>query len=337
MEIKTHYNILTLKKTWNRIYDNNSEVLPIHNFFFFKYLFITFYANAIKVFRRRIIFFHLTDGHDECIIPLLINNHRHTLTDLSIFGTLDYDDIISSTNDISFLTDCLTAILTRYKYYNIQLHEINENSLLYQILSHFCKSPEPCVAINCGCDYDTFLEKVSKHQRQNIRTAYNKLKKDNIKYTVMVYDRKHPILRQIWERCLEMYEANYRKNQTFLQKIWWRKTSPINNVLLHHDSRLIYVLYFNDMPVAYMGGVLREGQRTYYVPRLSADRAWGKYSPGIILLNEVIKILIENNTPTIDLMRGIEPYKIAMGGQVHYNYVITEKCCNLIPGNAHPS
>ncbi len=337
MEIHAHYRISTLRKSWNRIYNKQKDILPIYSYYYFKYLFIAFYVNIQKVLRRRIVFLHLTDKCEECILPLIINKHRHTLTNLSAFGTLDYDDVISTTNDIQFLSDCLTAVLTHYKNYNIQLHEINENSLIYKTLSHFCNSPEPCVAINFGSDYNTYLEKVSKHQRQNIRTAYNKLKKDDIEYTIKVYNKDYPITRTVWRKCLEMYEANYKKEQTFFQKVWWRRTSPINNVLLHHDSRLIYVLYFNDIPVAYMGGMLREGQQTYYVPRLSIDRTWGKYSPGIILLNEVIKILVGSKVETIDLMRGTETYKMAMGGQVHYNYMITDKCCNLLQENAHAS
>ena len=337
MEIHAHYRISTLRKAWNRIYNKHKDILPIYSYYYFKYLFIAFYVNIQKVLRRRIVFLHLTDKSEECILPLIINKHRHTLTNLSSLGTLDYDDVISTTNDIQFLTDCLTAVLAHYKNYNIQLYEINENGLIYKTLSNFCNSPNPCVSINFGSDYNTYLEKVSKHQRQNIRTAYNKLKKDDIKYTIKVYNKDYPITRTVWRKCLEIYEANYKKEQTFFQKVWWRRTSPINNVLLHHDSRLIYVLYFNDIPVAYLGGMLREGQQTYYVPRLSIDRTWGKYSPGIILLNEVIKILVGSKVETIDLMRGTETYKMAMGGQVHYNYMITDKCYNLLQENAHAS
>lgn len=52
------------------------------------------------------------------------------------------------------------------------------------------------------------------------------------------------------------------------------------------------------------------------VPRLAINPKFSRYSPGIILINETMKLCeSEFGYTEFDLSKGIEQYKIAMGGE----------------------
>ena len=71
-----------------------------------------------------------------------------------------------------------------------------------------------------------------------------------------------------------------------------------------------------------MIGLYNEKHNVVYVPRLSCNIKYLRYDPGILMLNESIKILLNEGIRIIDLTRGDEPYKFAMGGGDRQNYVI---------------
>ena len=89
-------------------------------------------------------------------------------------------------------------------------------------------------------------------------------------------------------------------------------------------------MFHNEEPISYVAGLYSENQNCYYVPRLCINNQFSRYSPGIVLLNEVVKVLIDEGVRYFDLMRGDEPYKTAMGGFVHNNYKLRCKVEELL-------
>jgi CelD/BcsL family acetyltransferase involved in cellulose biosynthesis len=92
--------------------------------------------------------------------------------------------------------------------------------------------------------------------------------------------------------------------------------------MIKHPQRKLFVLFVNNSPIAYMAGLYDERQKAYYVPRLCINDEYGRYSPGIILVNETAKYLIDHGATLLDLMEGDEKYKLAMGGVVTNNHQI---------------
>ena len=104
--------------------------------------------------------------------------------------------------------------------------------------------------------------------------------------------------------------------------IEFRLRNPYHHILVKHPQQKVFILASDNKPIAYMAGLYNEQQKIYYVPRLCINDVYKKYSPGIILVNETIKYLINQGTSVLDLMEGDELYKIAMGGVVYNNYQI---------------
>ena len=79
-----------------------------------------------------------------------------------------------------------------------------------------------------------------------------------------------------------------------------------------------------------MAGLYNRGQKSYYIPRLCIDEQYSRYSPGIVLVNEVAKRLIAMRVEVMDLMEGDEPYKLTMGGYIHNNYQLQTNMQNIL-------
>lgn len=320
--VKKYSNLFLLKKTWNSICSCNDSILPLQYFDYYKHLFISFYSNHI-LSRWRILFFRLSNGKDTCIIPLVVNKKKHLIRGLSCFGRLDYEDVVSSTTDKAFVGGCIRKVLESYKGYRLELVNLNEHGTLYGSLGDGMKFRERCVAIELSDSFDDYFSKLSKHQRQNVRTAFNKLQKESFSYRLVQYDRDNPIPSNIWRLCQRIYESRHETKGSQL-KIWIdRQKNPYTHILRSVEGWRIYVLFHEEVPVAYMGGLLDQKQNCYYVPRLCINPDYSFYSPGIVLIAETIKLLIKECVKRVDLMLGDEPYKIAMGGKTHDNFELS--------------
>lgn len=304
-----------------RIIAVNSSILPTQSFLYYCYLFFAFYCKFFRVGYWRIIFHHISDGKDECIVPLVVNKKRKQIRSISYYGRLDYDDIICSTNSGLFICEVFKCLCNAYPDYTITWKNINENSPTYLVLQNILNVQEPCVAINLPPTYDEYYSSLSKNQRQNIRTAYNRLKNDCIHASFTCYDSSNPLNISLWNKCEGIYERRHNMiaNNRIIQ-YFSRVRNPYHHILMKHPQRRIYVLQVDDIPLAYMAGLYDEKKKIYLVPRLCINDVYCKYSPGIILINETIKCIISQGVKIIDLMQGDEPYKFAMGGNVHYNY-----------------
>ncbi len=72
-----------------------------------------------------------------------------------------------------------------------------------------------------------------------------------------------------------------------------------------------------------MTGIVQHKDSRVIIPRLSIVGENERYSPGIILINETAKKLERDcGILNLDLSKGSERYKIAMGGTIYYTYKV---------------
>ena len=324
IRVKKCFFIRHLRTVWRRIYAANVTIKPTQDYDYYRHLFYSFYAKHFLT-RWRIVFFYVNDDINECIIPFVINQKKRVIKGLSNFGRLDYEDIVSSTNDSTFVRRSLETVLDDYRGYRLDLVNINESSALFQSLGQRMELREKCVSIELAGCFDEFMLRLSKHQRQNIRTAYNRIQKRSFNYNLVQYDENKKIPHHLWMSCQQIYERRHNETGSFLRKWVDRQLNPYTHILHSIKGWRVLVLFHGSTPIAYMGGIFSERQGCFYVPRLCIDPDFSEYSPGIILLNETIRSFIGEGVKCLDLMLGDEPYKIAMGGETHNNYEI--KCC----------
>lgn len=320
MQYKKYSTIYPLKRIWDRIYLSNDSIKPTQSYSYYKILFHSFYLHIKEHVRRKMIFHYFNSSDGECIIPLVIYNKKKIITGISNYQRLDYEDIITSTTNTSFLTECFHLIKNEYTNYKINIENINQNSSYYTLFNKFMQVSDTCISIDTLGNYDKYLSSLSKHQRQNIRTAYNKISKNNFAIKLERYDKNRPIPSSIWKACLRIYDERHNFSYSIIQEWIAHQLNAFTHVLKKADGWQINILFHRNTPIAYMAGLCHSKQQSYYIPRLCINNNYREYSPGILLLTETIQLQIKDNIRYVDLMRGDEPYKTAMGGTPHFNY-----------------
>lgn len=336
MKIKKFRNITKIKSTWEHLYNSNPNVTPFQSYES-NYLYYKVFRYNKNRFYCSPVFFLAEENSQIVIVPLIINNIKKIIYDFSSLSPIDYYDIITSPNVThTFVKEVLESIFSIYSSYQIQFSHINENSLIYKSIGHLNNKKEICVKINfTSNEYECYYASLSKHMRQNLRTAYNRINKDNISYHLKKYDLTigNPD-KEIWYKCQKMYEdrCDMKNNPKFakIRNLIHRIGNPVNHIITQITEHAIFILFFENEPVAFLAGFYNSSKEIFYVPRLSGNNKFLRYNTGIVMLNETIKLLLQEGIKVLDLTRGNEPYKYSMGGVEHYNISIDESCKNIL-------
>lgn len=321
MIIREYNNIHKIKHLWNEVWlTSNRTPNPFTSFIPNRIYYDVFRLNPHRFFLSP-RFIYAEDGNDRVLVPIIISRKTKTITE---FAPLDYYDVVLS-GASAVVTKVFDWIKSNYPGYIIRLTRINEKSTLASCLDLSRSKEEKCVKIMLGEQYDSYFSSIPKHQRQNVRTAYNKIAKENIAFTLDSFHCNQAIPSAIKKACLRIYEdrkAVKNKPVSQLKHFYQRVSFPVFKMMTKMETGRLFVLSFNGEPVALMAGAYADDDNCFTVPILAANIKYLKYSPGIILINEVVKVLIEEGTNCLDLARGTEPYKYAMGGIDHMNYTI---------------
>ena len=327
-----------LKESWKELYSSSAVCTPFQSYEANEgYYKVYNFKGARRKYRP--IFAYHTNGEKKCIIPLLVHKKEKLLRNFSSFGSMDYYNVIASDYDAVYIR-VLKDIMEYFLDYKVIFENIIDNSMLHEILLDCNQEKEICVhiALDKFASFDEYYKALSKHQRQNIRTAYNKTLRDYKEIRLEVYSRTNPMPREIRYQCTKMYDERYAykffrsKNRLsiFARTIIHKLQDSLNNIIESAEHNQTFVLYYNHFPVAFMSGFFDRRKSIFYVPRLTCAINYLSYDPGIILVFETIKALKKDEVACLDLTRGDEPYKYAMGGEEHYNYAIIDTTNNIL-------
>lgn len=262
------------------------------------------------------------------ICPFYFNS---TQKEIVLFGEVSSAtnlDVIyhkeASVFDYEYLFIELRKEFPNYKFY---FNRIRFDSLTYELL---CKMKNTkiyrydiCVSIPFG-SYDSWYTGLSKSTKQNIRTSYNRLKRDKIDFVFQCYHKKLPTkkiladMNRLFSRriCdhLNINSKLFKYALTFEKKI-----NPMSRALKIEENFLGATIYIDNQLIAFFQGVIKDGRAT--IVRLSVNIDYAKYSPGGLLINEFLRYC-DNNIfiSEFDLARGDEKYKYTYGGMEYFNY-----------------
>ncbi len=252
-----------------------------------------------------------------------------------ILGPSDYYDFVYSENDITLnaVKEIISTIRKDFNATSVSISMIKECSSIAKYLSQdstVLKTELPAVAIHLEKNYEEYLQSLSKSVKQNIRTAYNRLKRDELDYKLTILDRNN-VPSIDFNKLKELYAL---RNSFRKEKHNWKvKTfQALNNGFsgpadmfdlneLKQTDFTLGLLEFKNEVAAYFFGFERNGK--IEINRVVINDAFKFYSPGMILFNEYIKIAFEQNLKVLDLTNGDEKYKFDLGGKMHNVYNAT--------------
>lgn len=317
MVVKKFNSIKKVEKDWRDLQKNNNKVDPMCKFEFVK-KFESGIVNKIKkiVNKRSSPIYYEVFDRDK---PVLILPAEVIDGNIESLYTLDFFDIISG-KDVteSQVFEALKKIADQEQK-PVVIKRFRENFNTYSKLASLVEF-EPynsCVKIDYTKDYDKYYSSLSKHARQNLRTAYNRLATDGKDFSFLFCFGKTN--KKLASKLKDIYinrRASKYNNMNFFKKLLYKIDEPISNVCFELDNSFSSTIFINKKPVAFMAGIISNGEAI--VPRLAISDKFARYSTGIILVNETIKKLISYKIYCLNLATGVEHYKSQMGG-LEYN------------------
>lgn len=184
MKIKKTYFITNkIKKAWIDM-ERNCNVTP---FLYYNYMKNVIW-NAYLRLSIPVYYYAENDNGEICMIAPMKYNVKNAYYDtLGNIGFCDVTDLLFSP-DIAYeeKVKILTLLKSRIgkNFYLSRLDSSSETLQIYKNCSQTIHIHN-CVDIEIGNNHESYFCSLSKSVRQNIRTAYNRLNRDGIKFKLL--------------------------------------------------------------------------------------------------------------------------------------------------------
>jgi len=310
---------------WRRLFENSSAVYQTASF----ELHAKWRRQAIlneKALVRNLTYYVAYDNDEPvCIIPLY---DRKGIRQVAARGyEMNYPDFVYAD---SLTDEQMTEIIKALKkeengtVHIVNTHQDSKIVSALRALGTECTVQEECVHIPFGDDYGEYCARFTRNTRQNINKAHNRLARDNKPYSVETFFRdgvpdsyRKPIARIAAKRMQEILGDG--KSRIPLKYVRARYFFPSLTFISKTDYSFSSVIMIGDEMAGFMFGMIRGN--TVVIPKIAHDSAFSAYSPGLLLVSDTIKYLIENtDIRVLDLSNGTERYKFDMGGTSHFVY-----------------
>lgn len=253
-------------------------------------------------------------------------------------GETDYYDLVYFSTQASedYIDFFLNQVAEKSKCQDFTFMQIPNESLLSKWAKRLSIEPyyvNECAWVNLQGTFEEYLASLSKSVRQNIRTANNRLTKDKHIATLDIYDETDLPSDKITE-IINLYESRRKaKNEIRSVKIWLReqlrkhnkkKYNIIAEAMKDMKGKFLAVYNIDSEIAAYCFGLKNKNGLSICIMQVAINDDYNKYSPGILLLVEVFKKIMEQKDGQnflFDLTNGNEKYKYSLGAVSHYtNY-----------------
>lgn len=236
--------------------------------------------------------------------------------------------------------DLMRWIFKKFPETSFSMQNIDSKTLLYQYIKEssvisYSESSLEAVDIDISEGYDVWLNGLSKSTKQNLRTAYNRLKKNDLNYHIehnygrnsMLLVRKMMYLQR--KRNLEKTNRRYSIMTPVLCYIgsWLSMINPRTLMLISCKETFLTTFWIDKSLAAFCAGYISTEGR-FFIPFLKYNSSFGRYSPGGIVINECVKKIVtlgKGDLKKFDLMTGSEPYKYTYGGTSYFNWNVMVK------------
>ena len=160
-----------------------------------------------------------------------------------------------------------------------------------------------CPYFKLPISYNDFIQNLSKNRRKKIRRISKKIENgNNVKFEIFAgrseIEKGFKIIREV---------SKETKYKAFDNTGFYNFHLSLAQKMSAQNSSRIYVLRFENQPIAYIYGFLFKNK--FFDYQTGFDYRFRDFSPGHYILQEVIKKLIDENVSEYDFLKGDERYK----------------------------
>ncbi len=253
-------------------------------------------------------------------------------------GETDYHDLVYfsenvESEDIQFLIDSIAKKFSVTSFSFLQIRKESPLSKWAELNGIEPYKDNECASITLSGSYDEYFKSLSKSVRQNIRTANNRVKKDEHSTAFAIYEEQ-VIPTGLKLELLTLYEKRRiiktKKEGNDGLKNWFfervrayrkKKYNIISEVMGYAKGTFLGVYKIDNIVAAYCFG-LKKNNDELCIMQVSINDDFDRYSPGMLLLTNVFQTILDDNRSILfDLTNGNERYKFSLGAVSSYtNY-----------------
>src|SRR5581483_3957721 len=236
-------------------------------------------------------------------------------------GITDYLDWLV---DPAVGTECLPLLfqnLGEAEWDTMELMDLSQDSPLLQYRHHGGKQ-EPC-AICPGLRFDPgtpFNKIVPSHQRRNLKTAENRMRRAGISRVELATRETLP---EFTAMLINLHGSRWGElggpgvlEDPKVQEFHKRSSAR----LLESDLLRFYGLRFDGRLIAVLHTLVGHNGMHCYLQGF--DTAYSEFSPGMLLLERVVQDAAREGKSSVDFLRGRESYKYMWGAKDEQTYRI---------------
>ncbi len=176
--------------------------------------------------------------------------------------------------------------------------------------------------VNLSGGVEAYLSGLSKKQRQNIRTGRNRMSKDG--EFASVHLRGSSVTEAELLGCLEVEARGWKgreKSAIVCSKELTKFYVQVAKAAADEDQVQLSQLRFNGTVVAF--NLLVDVAETSYLLKVGYDEDYARYSPGVVLFDEVIaESARRNNCDRIDMLDPVSSWKERWANATNRRYTL---------------
>lgn len=332
---------------WHQLFNNSGSASPFQS-----YDFLTFTGKGkpyrTDLFRlvglKELNLILYRDGEPIAVAALLFKKKkkRHMCYMRGHFTGANYLDFVYhrglTYEDFRFLMDGIKGMLGDVSF---QFDRIPGDALTCQYMKLYFASdrivPYECAYIPLTQSYDDWLQSLRKSVRQSMKNRCNRMERDHIEWSVD-YFRGPSVDKTAYRKamlvCAERFLTRCHFHFGSLSKLAGQALAVLllKEKLMQWISRsedsFTAILYMNGEVAAFANALVCRGKLLSGV-RFAISSKYAKYSPGGLLINSMVRYLIDQNRQgavqidLLDMGQGVSggsAYKYSYGGVPCYQY-----------------
>ncbi len=326
-----------LKEIWDEMYQGNEYLYPYSSWQFNGIILRNLSIKPRAFSMKKLFYVYSNDNGPRIIMPLVIKGNKISLLGESVVtnvGALDFIYMKNVKNEDFYMA--LKELMQLYSGYTVELHRVNERSRLCRFFLEAADSfkddfdvdasiDRECVKILLPSTYEEYFRALGRNSKSNLKKIYNRMNKNEMPFELKVF--KGPLndkkvlsdLNDIY--CKRAAEREHRQ-VNFFYKIKKRYFKAITWATQEMKEHYTFCLYIKNTPAAFMSG-FRTNFNEIIFPHVATDSDFAAYSSGKLMISESVKWCQQHpdeKIAALDLSRGLERYKLEMGGIVHNSY-----------------
>ena len=338
VKIRPQQEFELLKDEWKSL-ENGSDMTAFQSYSWYSMINEQYKKKAYIIPGKVFYAAAYDDEKIKMIAPLFIVNLPRFFSKFNIdsgayiLGKWGYTDYLNFIYD-DFSAECfeqlIICIKERLSVSAFNLHQILPETSMCRYLDEKYSSSflfeGDCVKIPVKENFETYNKELSKHSRQNLRTAQNRAAKDGVdihyelyksiseddaKEFYSIYSERQKNKRKAEENCL-MFFANELVSKAENKKK--KRYNILTDAMTSLDNAFILGCYSGEEKIGLCFGL--EDSNAIRIPVVCFKESYAKYSPCMVCIYQFIKDSYEKDMiKSFDLLKGTEQYKYRLGGE----------------------